>query len=330
MIYKNPFRSLTTQFLIIFIGGTILTALLIFTLSEFERRDEVNQNRYKRIAEKVEVAYLIMESVPKELRAKEASILNETNISIDFPATNINPIKEQANKQNLLQEALQKTLKNSSNIYSEEIDPSECQKNHNNDSIRKANFSCLSIYTSLSDNTPIHFKIKLREIRPSTISNRFILNTSIFLIVIFFLALYASHIATKPLRLLARAAKDFGNNIETESLIENKGPDEVREAAKAFNTMQSSIKSYLEERVFMLAAITHDLQTPLTRLRLRLEKVSDEELKSKLIEDLSSTQKMIQEGLIFFLCSFNQTTNCLTSNSSSSYNPSSLFALLIN
>ena len=111
MIYKNPFRSLTTQFLIIFIGGTILTALLIFTLSEFERRDEVNQNRYKRIAEKVEVAYLIMESVPKELRAKEASILNETNISIDFPAININPIKEQTNKQNLLQEALQKTLK---------------------------------------------------------------------------------------------------------------------------------------------------------------------------------------------------------------------------
>ena len=120
------------------------------------------------------------------------------------------------------------------------------------------------------------------------------------LFVIFFLALYASHIATKPLRLLAKAAKDFGNNIETESLIENKGPDEVREAAKAFNTMQSSIKSYVEERVFMLAAITHDLQTPLTRLRLRLEKVSDEELKSKLIEDLSSTQKMIQEGLIFF------------------------------
>jgi signal transduction histidine kinase len=300
MIFKNLYRSLTAQFLMIFIGGTILTAFLIFTLSEFERRDVVSQNRYKRIAEKVEVAYLIMESVPKELRVKEAIILNETNISIDFPKTNIIPIKEQTNKQDLLQEALQKTLKNSSNIYSEEIDPSECQKNHNSDGIKKANFSCLSIYTSLSDNTPIHFKVKLREIKPSTLSNRFILNTSIFLIVIFFLALYASYIATKPLRLLAKAAKDFGNNIETESLIENKGPYEVREAAKAFNAMQSSIKSYVEERVFMLAAITHDLQTPLTRLRLRLEKVSDEELKSKLIEDLSSTQKMIQEGLVFF------------------------------
>ena len=248
----------------------MLTALLIFTLSEYERRDVVSQNRYKRIAEKVEVAYLIMESVPKELRLKEASILNETNISIDFPKTNINPIKPKNGKQDLLQEALQRTLKNTSNIYSEEIDPAECQ-NHNNDPLKKNNFSCHSIYTTLSDSTPIHFKVRLKEIKPSTLSNRFILNTVIFLIVIFFLALYASHIATRPLRLLAKAAKDFGSRIETESLIENQGPSEVREAAKAFNAMQSSIKSYVEERVFMLAAITHDLQTPLTRLRLRSE-----------------------------------------------------------
>ena len=111
MIFKNLYRSLTAQFLMIFIGGTILTAFLIFTLSEFERRDVVSQNRYKRIAEKVEVAYLIMESVPKELRVKEATILNETNISIDFPKTNIIPIKEQTHKQDLLQEALKNTKK---------------------------------------------------------------------------------------------------------------------------------------------------------------------------------------------------------------------------
>ena len=244
MIIKNLFRSLTAQFLMIFIGGTLLTALLIFILSEFERRDVVTENHYKRIAEKVEVAYLIMESVPKELRAKEASILNETNISIDFPKTNINPIKPGSGKDNVLQETLKRTLKNTSNIYSEEIDPLECQKNQNQELPKKNNFSCLSIYATLSDSTPIHFKIKLREVRPSNLSHRFILNTVIFLIVIFFLALYASHIATRPLRLLAKAAKDFGSRIETESLIENHGPSEVREAAKAFNAMQSSIKSY--------------------------------------------------------------------------------------
>ena len=300
MTFKNLFQSLTAKFLLIFIGGTILTALLIFTLSEFERRDVVSQNRYKRIAEKVEVAYLIMESVSKELRVKEASILEQTNISIDFPKTNIFPIKPENNKQDLLEEALQKTIKNSTNIYSEEIGPSECRKNSSAEASKRANFSCLSIYMNLSDGSPIHFKVRMREAKPSNLSSRFISNTIIFLIVIFFLALYASYIATKPLRLLAKAAKDFGSNIETESLIENKGSSEVREASKAFNAMQLSIKSYVEERVFMLAAITHDLQTPLTRLRLRLEKVQDEELKSKLIEDLSSTQKMIQEGLVFF------------------------------
>jgi signal transduction histidine kinase len=67
----------------------------------------------------------------------------------------------------------------------------------------------------------------------------------------------------------------------------------------AFNGMQVSIKNYLQERSYMLAAIAHDLQTPLTRLRLRLEKVQDEELRNKLLTDLSATQEMVKEGLEF-------------------------------
>jgi signal transduction histidine kinase len=61
--------------------------------------------------------------------------------------------------------------------------------------------------------------------------------------------------------------------------------------------MQSRIRSNIQQRTQMLAAITHDLQTPLTRLRLRLEKVGDDELRDKLIGDLSSMQMMVKEGL---------------------------------
>src|SRR5207237_919598 len=75
------------------------------------------------------------------------------------------------------------------------------------------------------------------------------------------------------------------------------GPSEVRDAAAAFNVMQSRIRSYVEERTEMLAAIAHDLQTPLTRLRLRLEKVADENLRDKLVADLGAMQEMIREGL---------------------------------
>jgi signal transduction histidine kinase len=61
--------------------------------------------------------------------------------------------------------------------------------------------------------------------------------------------------------------------------------------------MQARIRRDVQERTYMLAAITHDLQTPLTRLRLRLEKVDDEALHDKLVADLSAMQDTIREGL---------------------------------
>jgi signal transduction histidine kinase len=61
--------------------------------------------------------------------------------------------------------------------------------------------------------------------------------------------------------------------------------------------MQARIRQHIAQRTEMLAAITHDLQTPLTRMRLRLEKVGDEELQQKLLGDLSAMQQMVKEGL---------------------------------
>ncbi|MDE2430523.1 MAG: HAMP domain-containing protein, partial [Burkholderiales bacterium] len=75
------------------------------------------------------------------------------------------------------------------------------------------------------------------------------------------------------------------------------GAREILQATRAFNAMQARIRQHIAQRTHMLAAITHDLQTPLTRLRLRLEKVGDEDLRHKLIEDLSNMQMMIREGL---------------------------------
>ena len=75
------------------------------------------------------------------------------------------------------------------------------------------------------------------------------------------------------------------------------GPTEVRRAAHAFNAMQARIARDVRERTSMLAAITHDLQTPVTRLRLRIEKVTDEALRAKLVADLDAMRATIREGL---------------------------------
>jgi len=117
-----------------------------------------------------------------------------------------------------------------------------------------------------------------------------------FAICILLLAYAVARYFTRPLRDLAAAATRLGEDINSAPMPET-GPTEIREAAIAFNAMQARIRRDVTERTSMLAAITHDLQTPMTRLRLRLEKVGDEALREKLVEDLAAMREMVNEGL---------------------------------
>lgn len=118
----------------------------------------------------------------------------------------------------------------------------------------------------------------------------------LFAAFIALLAWLVARIATRPLRQLADAADSLDITRVSEPLPE-KGSSEVRVATRAFNRMQKRIYEDVRERTGMLAAITHDLQTPLTRLRLRLEKLPDETLRDKLVGDMQAMQQMLQEGL---------------------------------
>lgn len=110
------------------------------------------------------------------------------------------------------------------------------------------------------------------------------------------LAIIVSRIAAAPLRRLTRAAETFSVSLDPEPIPEN-GPAEVRTALRTFNLMQSRVREGFRERTHILAAISHDLQTPLTRLRLRLEQVEDEPLRDRLIADLAATQSLVRDGL---------------------------------
>ena len=117
-----------------------------------------------------------------------------------------------------------------------------------------------------------------------------------FLLLIALLAYLVARMTAQPIRRLADAAGALGSDLDRPPLAET-GPTEIRQAAKAFNAMQARIRRQVQHRTHMLAAITHDLQTPLTRLRLRFEKVTDAELRIKLIDDLAVMQSMVREGL---------------------------------
>ncbi|MBR1217075.1 HAMP domain-containing histidine kinase [Bradyrhizobium sp. U87765 SZCCT0131] len=108
----------------------------------------------------------------------------------------------------------------------------------------------------------------------------------------------AVRLATRPLARLARAADALGPDLKGEPLKED-GPREVAHAAKAFNAMQQRIAADVSERVRILAAISHDLQSPITRMRLRTDLLDDTALKHKLQADLGAMQALIEEGLDF-------------------------------
>lgn len=73
-----------------------------------------------------------------------------------------------------------------------------------------------------------------------------------------------------------------------------KGPVEVRQAAQAFNEMQSRIQTYLRERAQILASISHDLQTPITRMKLRVEMADQPELHDKLLSDTDNMSRTVR------------------------------------
>jgi signal transduction histidine kinase len=104
--------------------------------------------------------------------------------------------------------------------------------------------------------------------------------------------------ATRPLKALADAADELGRNINRPPLEES-GPTEVVRAAHAFNAMQARLTAYIRERTSVLAAMSHDLKTPVTRLRLRAELLKDPELKVRFTRDLEEMEAMVGATLDF-------------------------------
>jgi signal transduction histidine kinase len=119
----------------------------------------------------------------------------------------------------------------------------------------------------------------------------------ILLAVLIAIALYAvTRGITRPLSKLARAAEAVGRDIRQPPLIES-GSRELRDAARAFNTMQERMQRYVDSRTRVLAAMSHDLKTPLTRLRLRMATLDDPDLQTRVDQDLSEMESMVHGAL---------------------------------
>lgn len=129
----------------------------------------------------------------------------------------------------------------------------------------------------------------LRELWP-------VLATVFLLLVV--AAWYSAKMMTAPIRRLSEAAARLGDSLDS-SRIPEEGPREARQAARIFNRLRDRISTQIKQRAVFLAAVSHDLRTPLTRMKLRVERVQDDELKDKLRADLNEMATMLNATLEF-------------------------------
>jgi signal transduction histidine kinase len=147
------------------------------------------------------------------------------------------------------------------------------------------------VQVRLRDGTLVTFDSYLSP-QETSIPLRLGLTLLVLLGTVIALSLIAVRWVTGPLSALATAAEKLGRDIDRPPL-EEKGPLEVMRAAGAFNLMQQRLSRFLADRTRILTAMSHDLKTPLTRLRLRMETVNDPALRAKIEKDLDEMQSMI-------------------------------------
>jgi signal transduction histidine kinase len=153
------------------------------------------------------------------------------------------------------------------------------------------------VQVALTDGALVTFDTALSP-ADASIPRRALTTLAILLVTVVALSLVAVRWVTRPLSTLAAAAESLGEDINRPPLPES-GPTEVRRAAKAFNTMQGRLARFINDRTRVLAAMSHDLKTPLTRIRLRAELLDDAEMRGKFLKDVEEMQSMIGQALDF-------------------------------
>jgi signal transduction histidine kinase len=158
-------------------------------------------------------------------------------------------------------------------------------------------FRDLQVAVPLSDGQWLSFATALPQGGPA-FSRQFLLSMGFMAAIIIAVSVWAVRRVTAPLASLSAAAERLGNDLNAPPMPET-GTVETRKASRAFNTMQTRLRGLIENRTRMFAAISHDLRTPLTLLRLRAENVEDAAEREKMLATIAEMDSMVATTLQF-------------------------------
>ncbi len=163
----------------------------------------------------------------------------------------------------------------------------------------RKNFSAwdMAVAVALDNGKWLHVQTVVPK-PPKTWGFVFLVSMLLLMVLMFAAVFLTVRKLTAPLRSLEHAARKLGRGEAIEPL-EEKGPKELVGTISAFNGMQDRLMRFVQDRTRMLAAISHDLRTPITTLRLRAEFIDDDEMRDKILATLEEMQAMTEAVLAF-------------------------------
>jgi protein-histidine pros-kinase len=281
-------RTLFARLMLIWLIGivTVLAASLTLFVGERSRFDR--DVLFEGIAREIAASVDVLDHLPASERGPWIDTLGRRRLRFSLearPPDHASPVSEHFP----LVEALRRAQPDRKiALYS--LQPQQGER-----SLRRLRLVAI---LTLSDGTPVSVRLPMPPlgIREPASPERMLAALGAFVLGLTLLTWFAVRVATRPLSRLAQAADALGEDPNRPALATT-GPTEVARAATAFNQMQTRIREHVAERTRILAAISHDLQTPITRLRLRAEEISDPALRTRVQSDLDAMQALAREGL---------------------------------
>ena len=288
--WRHLRSTLAARLALILLAGLLVAQGVSFWLQWTERSVVVTQVRGANLADRIAPAMRVLEASPAGQRDAAVAALQGGGVHFELIAADqLLPVVPRGPMQAMLSERLRRAVDIRTEGLGRGMGPG----------MQRGSFSH-RIDVQLLDGQWVRATVGPElDVTTPALPNRLLFQLAISLGLVIAVVLLAVRQATRPLLQLAQAADKLGSDLDAPPLSED-GPAETRRAAQAFNRMQAKIKRLVNERARALAAVSHDLRTPLTRLRLRTELIDDSSLRDQMAADLEAMAAMI-DGTLGYL-----------------------------
>jgi len=291
--------SIASRTLLVMVVGLIISHLLSIAIYTTDRRSAINLVGGEHISERMITLARLIEGASPEERNQLAQLASEKVLAVSLAS--------EPSVSNVLPESQEEKILTT--VFAEHLSAGGTREFRLR--YRDASAETGGSTSNFIDGSRKLMQVSLRldgggwlncsaliESTSSIWSLRFLLSLGVMTVAVIVVSGLAVYHINGPLRTFAGAARRLGTNINTPPLPV-KGPLEVRGAITAFNDMQERLKRLISDRRQMLAAVSHDLRTPITLLRLRTEFVENDSEREKMLATLTDMEEMVESILRF-------------------------------